>query len=251
MPRTLTVLLIALAACHSDISGPEAQRLAQALQNPWSDTSRVHLQELWNRIGGQPFRPDSADPGAPVDLRLDGTRVAARGFVFQLILEGQGLVPEPCRGERFTLLAWTLEEHSRAVILSGGDFSQTFARPEPCWHRDGLSRRPVLSIRELTGAEGPALFAVSGHASIRSLAAQEGCPFVEPKVTAYLRTRGIRCTRGTFRASADGTLEGGGLSAVELPQSTLPGVRWVVDCARSGLYRMLCDSEDAAPAPGG
>jgi len=255
MNRLLFLGLLALAGCHSDLSGPEAERLARALQDPWSDTSRAHLQDLWNRIGGQPFRPDSANPGARLDLQVDGEPLPARAFVFQLVLEAQGPLPAGCQGDRFTLLAWTLQEPSQALILAGGDFSETLAPPQPCENISLLSRRPALSLRPLTGPDGPVTFATAGHASIQPTDVHQGCPFVSREAMAYLRTRGIRCSGGTFLAEVTGTLSSStdptGPASVRFRPLTLPGVRWTIDCTQALDYQDLCGPRNPARPSGG
>jgi hypothetical protein len=199
--------------------------------------------------------PDSINPGASIELRLDGVRIPARAFVFQLVLEGQGVLPAPCRGDRFTLLAWTLEDSSWALILAGGDFTQPLAPPASCDGLGVLSRRPVLSLRPLSGAEGAVAFAEAGSASIRPLGSRDGCPFVTSEAMAYLRSRGIRCTRGSYAATATATLRSasvpGGVAEVGLPRGELPGVRWVVDCSQSQEYVLLCGPQGTPATSGG
>jgi hypothetical protein len=248
-------LLLPLVACREPLSGPQAKRIADALTDPWADTSRVHLERLWQRLGARHFQPDSSSPGGSFDLEVDGALHPTRGFVLQVTADHAGPLPESCRGDRYTLIAWTLSRPSRGLTLSGVDFAQAIVPPGPCAGGPLGSPRPGVTLRALSGPDGTVWVGTSGRASIRLVDLSEGCPFVTRDGMKWLEAQGIACQAAAFAVEASAALDEGpsggpaGVShRVMLPATTVPGVRWTLDCGRQPDYVAICGRRDSARA---
>ena len=244
--------LLALPACHDTLSGPQARRLGDALTDPWADTNRAALEDLWSRLGTRPLRPDSVHPGTTLELTVDGTIFPARAFVFQLTPEDQASMPPSCEGDRFTLVAWTNPAPTQGLIVFGGDFARPLGPPAPCPYQGLLSTSPGATLRPLTGPEGPVWIAQLGQATIRRLETAETCPFVSPDGLAWLQARGIHCQEATYSVQLTATLQGPVSPPaaplrrhVTLPSTVVSGVRWIVDCRRRPIYGLICGPIDS------
>lgn len=250
--------------CTDRISGPDAARIADAVEQSMSPHAARRGVRFWDRLAGVQLTRLRELSDVVVDH--DGKALTYRALVFESVREPPSALT--CLGVRRTLILWheaRPDVFDRTVQLTGGLFPHELVIDSP-FCDDGhrfttIGPEPRLTVWWAVAGERRGM-GTHGDAHISPGVLIGACSFLTPEAARFLRERErLTCEltrhRVQFRAivrvpshpeSMPVSAFEPGTSLVELAPTEVVGIRITVHCGGSDALEDRCPQPRTRPA---